>query len=595
MTRLRLALAACTAGVAACAAPYAWADEAKAEIQGVADKGLRQAIQQYIGQSKRAPQSRFDARRRAEEAAQDILVVLRSEGYYDYQVTPDVTEGDHPKPVVKIETGPRFTVTEPQISWANQPPDAQAEAAARAALKLPSGTPGRAADILAAEGRLVGALQKAGYADAAAQPREVVVDHADHTLRPTYRIDAKAKVRLDGLQVKTTGRTNPRWVAHLAPWRTGQVYDPDAVAELERRLLDTGVYTSVTVGLSPEANADGLRPVLVSLADRSKGTVSLGASYSTTEGVGVNGRYAIYNLFGRADTTSFSAQYASILKRIDVQLSLPQWRAPQRTLQLGATAYRDDTTAFEENDVGVQADLERRYGKTSFRTIGLSLDLSRDNEKELVGGAIVGEQRDLALATGLLRLSLDHSDNPLDPSHGWKFDGRIEPTVGTGDQTLAYVKAQAQLSAYLPFDTAGRTVLAGRLKVGTVLSTGGTPDLPASRRFYAGGGGSIRGYAYQAVGPRFPDNTPIGGQSLIESSVEFRQKVGRSLGFVAFADAGTVSAQKYPDFHNFSIGAGVGLRYDLGFGPLRADIGVPLNRRTGDAPFQLYLSIGQAF
>jgi len=594
--RLRLVLSAAAATLLSCGtASLARADEPKAEIQGVQDRSLRQAIERYLGQSRRAPQSRFEARRRAEDAAEDAIVVLRSEGYYDYVVTPDVGAGEPPRPLVRIEPGPRSVFANPQIDWAGPPPSSRAQAEAASAMDLEPFAPGRAADVVAAEGRIVAALQKAGYADADALPREVVVDHAEHTVQPTFRIEAKAPARLDGLQVRSQGRTHPGWVARLAPWKPGDAYTPDAVAELERRLLDTGVYESVTVSLAPQADAEGLRPVIVSLADRPHGTVSLGATYSTREGAGVNGRYSIYNRLGRADTLSFSAEYADIMKRLGVQLSLPHWGRPQRTLRLGATAYRDDTTAYREDDVGVRADLEQRFRKTSFRTFGVSADYSRNNEKRLVDGQIVGVRRDLAILTGLGRLSLDRSNRPLDPTRGWKFDGRLEPTFATGDDTLAYAKAEVNASAYLPIGKDDRTVIAGRVRLGSILSGGGTPDIPASRRFYAGGGGSIRGYAYQAVGPRFPDNTPVGGQSVVETSLELRQRIGARFGVVAFLDAGTVSNRKYPDFRNFSTGAGVGVRYDLGFGPLRADVGFPLNRRKGDGAFQIYLSIGQSF
>jgi translocation and assembly module TamA len=594
VAQLRLGLAA-AAAIAAVEAPVgpAAADEPRATVQGVQDKALRQAIEAYLGTSKRTPHTRFEARRRAEEAAEDAVVVLRSEGYYEYAVVPDVGAGD--KPVLRIDPGPRFVISGPAVSYPDGEPQAKAQADALKAMQLKSGAPARAADVIAAEGRIIAALQKDGYADARPGQREVVVDHATRTLQPTFRIDSQALVKLDGVQVKTSGRTNPRWVASLAPWRTGQVYQPDKVAELERRLLDTGVYNAVAVALAPQPDPDGLRPVVVSLGDRPRARLTLGGSYSTREGPGVNGSYSLYNRLRRADTITLSAQYASILKRLDLDLSLPHWRAPQHTLELGATAYQDDTTAFRERDVGVHADLEHRFAKTSFFTYGLSVDYSDTNEKTLVGGQIVGVQRQLTYLTGLVRLSLDHSDDPLDPKRGWRFDGRIEPTYGMGDGNPIYAKTQAQLSGYLPFNGAGTTVLAGRLLLGSILSGDMNLDVPASRRFFAGGGGSIRGYGYQAVGPRFPDNTPIGGQSLFETSLELRQKVGGSFGLVGFVDAGAVGTQKYPDFKTASVGAGVGVRYDLGFGPLRADFGVPLNRQKGDAPFQVYISIGQAF
>ena len=595
MPRLRLVFAALAALAGPGLAGPSWADEPKAAVDGVADKALRQAIARYIGTTKKAPLSHGEARRRAEQAAEDAVVVLRSEGYYDYAITPDVTGDDKPQAVLRIDPGPRFVIADPKLAFAGVAPGAKAQTDAAAAVKLKAGQPGRAAEVVAAEGRVVGALKHDGYADAAPAPREVIVDHADRTVRPTFNVDAKALVRLDGVKVESTGRTNPKWVAGLAPWRPGDVYAPDPVAELERRLLDTGVYNSVGVALAPESDSAGLRPVVVSLADRRPASIALGGSYSTSEGAGVNARLTLYNRLRRADTITFSVQYADILKRVDGELSLPDWHWPQWTLRLGWAAYEDNTDAFEERDAGVHADLDHRLSKTSFATLGIAADYANDNERILENGQVVRHRRKLALLTGLARLSLDRSNDPLDPTQGWKIDGRVEPTLGTGDTTLVYAKTEGQVSGYLPFGPSASTVLAGRAHIGVLLSASPDPDILASRRFYAGGAGSIRGYAYQAVGPRFPDNSPIGGESLWETSVELRQRIGARWGAVAFLDAGTVSAQKYPDFKTYSAGAGIGLRYNLGFAPIRADIGFPLNRRTGDAPFQIYLSIGQSF
>ena len=595
MGRLRLGVAAVVIAAAADIAGPALADEPRASVEGVQDKSLRQAIQQYIGTTKRAPHGRFEARQRAQGAADDAVVVLRSEGYYDYAVTPDISEGDKPRPVVRIDPGPRFSIADPKVAWSGPTPDAAATADAVKALSFKPKEPGRAAAVLAAEGRIVAALQKDGYADATAGEREVVVDHADRSVRPTFRIDAKAKVRLDGLQVKTLGRTNPRWVASLRPWRSGQVYDPQAVAELERRLLDTGVYNAVDVALAPTSTPDGLRPVIVSLTDRPRSSLSLGGSYSTREGVAADALYSLYNVLGRADTISFNAQFGTILKRFDATLSLPDYPWPLFTLQPGVTAYQDDTTAYTERDFGAHVDLVRRFTATSFRTVGIAADYIDDDEAMLQRDQVVKKRQRLALLTLLGRLSLDHSNDPLDPVRGWKFDGSVQPTLGAGQGTLEWAKMDAQASAYLPLGSRASTVLAARLHLGSIVTGSSTFDIPAGRRFYAGGGGSVRGYAYQAVGPRFPDNTPIGGLSLIEGSIEARHNFTDRIGGVLFVDAGSVGPHPYFDLKTPSVGAGFGVRYNLGFAPLRADIGFPVNRRAGDGPFQIYISIGQAF
>ena len=573
--------------IAVCAATAA-AAEPRAVVQGVDDAQLRGQLQQAIGESDDPPGSRFEARRRANAAAEAAVALLRSEGYYGHTVVPDVTEGDRPTAIVRIEPGPRFTFQSAEIEYAGEAPSAAVADAARAAMAVPVGEPGRAPDVLQAEGRIVAALQERGYADARAEPRRVVVDHADRSVRPTFQIAAGTLTRLDGLQFDQIGRTNQTWLRSLAPWREGDVYEPEDVAELERRLLDTGVYDSVTVALAPEARADGLRPVIVSLADRPRRTLEALATASTSDGVSVEGRWTRYNRFGRADTLSVLARAGTLDSRLEGELSLPHFRRAQRTLRLGGAAFNSTTDAFDERGVNLRADITQRFGRTTYFTYGASADASQTVE--------FGDERNFLALTGLGAFHIDRSSDPLDPRSGYRIEARVEPTALTGDASLIFLRTTAQGTAYIPFDEAGNTVAAGRLRLGVILG-GEIPAVPASRRFFAGGGGSVRGYEYQAIGPRGPDGTtPFGGLSLIEGSLELRRaSIWKRFGGVVFIDAGSVGSGEIPGTDELKAAVGVGVRYDLGFGPIRADVAVPLNRRDGEAPFQIYLSIGQAF
>src|SRR6185437_6562626 len=149
-------------------------------------------------------------------------------------------------------------------------------------------------------------------------------------------------------------------------------------------------------------------------------------------------------------------------------------------------------------------------------------------------------------------------------------------------------------SAYQALDSSAKFIAAGRVAVGSIVGAS-LQDVPADRRFYAGGGGSVRGYAYQGIGPKAADGQPIGGLSWFETSVEMRYRVTDTIGIVPFVDAGTVSTKQFPDFADVKVGAGVGLRYITPFGPLRVDAAVPLNRGPGDPRFGIYAGIGQAF
>lgn len=587
MQRLRLAFAASTAFSLALAASGALAAERRAIVEGVDDRALRVAIERAIGEDRAPPENRLEARRRARDAAESALALLRSEGYYAGEAEADIGPGDRPTPIVRVTAGPRFVVADPKVQWTAPEPALEAKAAALESMDLQPGAPGRAADVIDAEGRVIAALQIHGHADAAAEPREVVVDHADHTLRPTYRIAAGALVRLDGLHLDSKGRTRPGWLNRLTPWKAGDQYTPNAVAELERRLLDTGVYDQVTVALAPEPDAQGLRPVVVSLADRAKRTLELSAGYSTTEGEDIDLRWSHFNRLGRGDTLAFGALYGSLHSRLGVDLSLPHWRRPGRTLKLTAEGFRDTTDAYNQTGAALRADITNRYGRTSYFTRGVSLVKNSVNDKHT--GVL-----DLVTVKGLLAIVLDRSNDPLNPIRGWKGEVRLEPTFVTGEDGLIYSRAQAQVSAYLPFDPMGNTVVAGRIRIGSIVG-GKTASVPAFDRFYAGGGGSVRGYEYQGVGPRYPDGDPQGGLSLFEASAEVRRNFTRTIGAVAFVDAGSVGQAVNPNYDDIRFAVGVGLRYNLAFAPIRVDVAMPLDRRAGDAAFQLYVSIGQSF
>jgi len=570
----------------------------RAEIRGEMDAELRAQLVRAVGGVDGPPSNRFEARRRARAAMESAGALLRSEGYYQ-PVLEDLVEGEEvPVAIVNVILGRRFVLSDPVLLWVDPAPDTATETEVRQEIGLVPGEPGRAVDVIAAEGRIVAGLSRRGYADAAAQPRRVIVDHAAFSVLPTYNIASGPLVRLDGIQLETQGRTNTNWVAGLAPWAESDVYEPEQVAELERRLLETGVYDGISVALAPrdQTNADGNRPVVVTLTDRPSRILEAGATFSTAEGSGVDMIWTWHNRFGRADTLVWQARVADVDSRIGVDLRLPHWRRPGETLRLSAAALNEDTDAYRRTAIALSADLQQRIGKTSYFNYGIGLDGGRydENRFDPTTGLPLNFDRDLVILTGRGSAYIDNSNDPLDPTTGWRLTVSAQPTAVTGDDSIVFLRTEAQATAYLPIQDEAKTVLAGRVRLGAIVG-GEELTVPSDRLFYSGGGGSVRGFEYQGVGPRLPDNTPRGGLSLFEASAEVRRDVFRNFQAVAFIDAGAIGFDATPDFSNLRYGAGFGVRYRLPFGPIRADIAFPLDRRDGDADFQIYVSIGQAF
>ena len=180
----------------------------------------------------------------------------------------------------------------------------------------------------------------------------------------------------------------------------------------------------------------------------------------------------------------------------------------------------------------------------------------------------------------------------LDPTSGFRLSARFSPEASLQSGSFFYARLQLDGSAYWPVtDT---ITIAGRTRLGTILGASRDRIAP-SRRFYAGGGGSVRGYGFQALGPRDPVfDDPIGGRSLTEFALEARVRVG-NFGIVPFIDAGNISTSPLPRLQDLQFGAGIGVRYHTRFGPIRIDVGTPLNPRSGDPRIAVYVSLGQAF
>jgi translocation and assembly module TamA len=405
-----------------------------------------------------------------------------------------------------VVPGPRFTLAAPALEWVGAPPAPAPADKAKQSLKLTPGAPGRAVDVLAAEVRAVATLNNLGYADAIALPRQVIVDHADHTVRPTFRVASGKLVRLGEVEVRGGAHTRRRFIRSLAPWRPGQVYNPAALTKLERRLTDTGVYDSAAAVLATAGEEkNGQRPVIVTLVERPRRTLELGAAYSTTagagfnaaasmggssfgvystiEGSGVDAKWIHYNLLGVADTSTITARLYDIQQVLDFELDLPDWRRADQILKVGVDGLNERTPAFNDAGGGLRAAVERHWSKTTYLTLGGYLDYVSLSEKDAVNpeATPVGTKLHLFIPTALASLAIDRSNDILDPTRGWRLLVRAEPTYVTGDRTIGYVKTLAQVSGYLPLTKGDRTVLAGRLEFGSIIG-GAIPAVPADRR-----------------------------------------------------------------------------------------------------------------
>jgi translocation and assembly module TamA len=574
---------------AALCAVYAGAS-AQVELvwqEAVSDDAVRAAIQDDVAASSsyRTP---LQARREARRTGERLQDRLNSLGYLDPDIETGIATESDLKAFVRVDPGKRFTVSAAGIDYAetDMVPDMGAFAEKLAALE---GQPVIAEAVISLEREIVTDLKAAGYAYVEAAPRNILGDRSAGTVEITYNIALGPKVVFGEVQFSGDIRTKTSYLERLIPFSTGDTYSPDKLALFNGRLDDTRMFSKSSARLSDEGRATDtetteIRDVIVLLEERPRNTIGLGASFSTAEGPGLTADYVRRNLIGRGDLLEAELTIAQLDRSLDVTWRRPNEFGYGRGLVLTAGLSDETTDAFESRSVSLGAGYEVVEGPDFSWSYGGTVELVRETSEQI--------ERDLQLATIYASARVDRSNDLLNPTRGWRAELRVSPHQSFGDSEVQFLRTVGQARYYIP--ATDTLTLAARVRLGAAIGAD-LEDLPSDDRFYAGGGGSVRGYSYQAIGPRSIDNEPLGGRALFDSSLELRWQRSTRLGFVTFIDAGSVSSKEQPSFDDLRYGAGIGARYATPAGPLRFDIAVPIDRSEFDDPVQFYVSIGQAF
>jgi translocation and assembly module TamA len=388
--------------------------------------------------------------------------------------------------------------------------------------------------------------------------------------------------------------------------RPGDPYSPAALASIRRSVGQIEALSSVRVRTPEDASgldAEGNLPLFVDVSERAPRVIGASARYSTTDGPALRAYWMHRNLFGGAERLRLEANLAYLTAsgpealrsrsraddlggRFTVGFLKPALGGTRNDLLIDGNVARERTEGYVSRFANVTGAIRHRFAERFSVQGGIEAEIGEARD-------VLGEI-DYTLVGFPVSATYDSTDRPLDPTRGMRLTGGLAAYPTFLGSSVGMTIAQASGSAYLALDEGARVVLAGRLGLGSIVGAD-LEDIPANRRFFAGGGGSVRGFSYRSLGPRFLGE-PIGGRSLLEGSVEARIKVTDTIGVVPFLDAGTAFASSLPDgSERIRVAAGLGLRYHTGIGPIRLDVATPLGRERGDRPVAVYIGFGQAF
>ena len=553
--------------------------------------------------------------------------LLRIYGYYDAEVTqtlatpldaaqPTREAGGPAAPLVRFDVVPgaryRFGAVDlPGLAGAGA--DAQP---LRKSFAINPGDPLYADTITAQAARLGTALGESGYAFAKVGAPALTVDHLREEGDLSLPVTPAGKYVFGPITSGNQRFLSSRHLARIARFKPGQLFKQSQLEDLRRAILATGLVSSLTVTPRPAdaagdaaapTTATAPRPVAIDVAmtPAPPRTVSAAVGYDTSEGYRLELNWAHRNLFPPEGALSFRGVAGTNEQLAGATFRRNNFQGRDRVLTVDLYAQNANLTAYAARKVAFLATYERQttliFQKPWSWSIGAEAEASDEREGEPSGTPLNGAVAQLArtmYVTGAvpLRATYDGTNSLLDPTRGWRASLRFSPEMAFSDNnTHSYAQIEANISGYLPL--APGVVAAARSRIGSIIGTG-LNNIAPSRRFYAGGAGSVRGFGYDLVGPRDAAGQLIGGRAVYEVSGEMRFHTGLLAGALSvapFLDAGGAETYATPDFKAMRFGAGVGLRYASGIGPIRLDIGTPLDPRPGESRVGIYISLGQAF
>lgn len=594
MQVLRLVLRwLCVAAAAAAWSAAALAQEVPYDVEIVGVEGeLRQRIEEIsllTSLRDRPPGTSAALRRRAQSDEETLGDVLRAHGHYAGGIEIGIDETASPVRVrIAVTPGPAFVLAAFRVATRDPDPAAAAVTVPLRTLGLTLGQPAVASTILDGEQQLLIELARRGYPLARLIDRRAVADFATSEVTVDVTVDSGPLARFGRVDVAGLDDVEARYVRRRLPWEQGEPFDLRQLELARKRLVATGLFASVRLVPGTEIEEGGRLPVRIELRERPHRSIGGGVSYSTSEGPGASVFWEHRNLFHEDEDLRVRAEYNFTVSSLGAIYRDPDFLAADQDLLLSSRLLEERTEAFTSTAVTTSAAVEWHLTETWRASAGLAFERSLEEENN--------RRRTFTLVSTPLQAHQDTTDDLLDPTRGGRFTLIVEPALEALGSSLNFVHAEFSDTLHLKVSEDPRIIAAGWARIGSIFGAE-TLELPANRRFYAGGGGSVRGYAFQMAGPVDAEGDPLGGRSLMSFGGEVRVGLTETIGAVGFLEAGNVYGRQLPSLgQDLLWGAGVGIRYFTPIGPVRADLAVPLNRRPDvDDPFQVYLSLGQAF
>ncbi|MCL4791518.1 MAG: autotransporter assembly complex protein TamA [Gammaproteobacteria bacterium] len=546
-------------------------------------KGLSRTTEKVVratvvltGESCSAPDARV--RRLYRRADAEIRQALEVYGYYAPTIGKSLgREGDCWQATFTVKRGPRVKIRSMKVSVSGPGADDPVLSGREAQpdFAVGDGLNQRAYDAYKVS--LAGLARRRGYFDG--RFAKSAIDVYPGKLAADIRIDYASgeRYRFGPVEFDQTV-VEPELAARFVEFREGEPYDADQINDLYTALLASGYFQGVEVRTTPRPGPEPDVLVTVALTAAKSRTWTTGVGYATDTGAKFRLDYRNQRLNDKGHQFEFNSQFSEVLGGGAVSYRLPDGRRRDEWFSINAGYKYDNPEDSRSNEFRFGLQQTRRRGviwrETRF------IDYIHENYR-------IGEERG---TSDLIVPGISWAEQPLlltgRPRYGRRLNLKLSGTDEWLGSDTAFMQVETGAKLILPLGSNAR--LLTRLEAGWTIKDDFS-DLPFSVRYFVGGDGSVRGYDYKSLGPVDADNNVTGGANKLVGSLEFDARLFGNWSAAVFVDSGNA----FNSFSDMSLktSVGAGIRWYSPLGPVRFDVGVPLDSDAPDA-YRIHISLG---
>ena len=375
--------------------------------------------------------------------------------------------------------------------------------------------------------------------------------------------------------------TRGSYLRTFLDFKPGDAFSYEKILQTQLNFATAERFQSVTIQPDKAGAKDYAIPMNVELTPSPQKIVKVGVGFTTDYGPGFSVRYEDLNVADSAQRLDSELNLSQRLQGLALRYIFPGSTDFRSFTSTRLAAQREDTVSYTTKTLSADIERTRGFGRDRLGSIYLQLQ----KEDSTAGG----DTTDTLLLIPGIRFSQRGYDSLIRPAKGFAYKLEARGTTQSFGSDVGFAQFLGYGDVLLPL--ADRFSLKIRGQAGATSMNGNFLDVPVSFRFFTGGDNSVRGYAYQSLGPTNAQGEVVGGKHLLVGSIELEGAIGQNWGAAVFYDTGNA----FDDFDSLNLAqsAGVGVRYYTPVGPIRLDLARQLG--VSDPSYRFHFTIGMQF